>query len=261
MIAAPAALQRWRRSLRGAAGIARSLRIYYGSLARRRKMTELYRQFVAPGDLVFDIGSHVGDRIAAFRAIGARVVAVEPQPAAFAWLKMRYGRDRQVQLVQAAVSDKPGGLTLYLNLANPTVSTASSAFIDSTRGARGWDGQSWDHSITVPAVTVDELIAQYGEPAFVKIDVEGFELNVLSGLNRPLAALSFEFTAVQQAMAIACLDRLALLGRYRFNAAIGESQCLESAAPIGAADMAGYLRGLPPEVTSGDIYAVLERGA
>ena len=38
-------------------------------------------QFVRPGDLVFDVGAHVGDRIAAFRRLGARVVAVEPQPA------------------------------------------------------------------------------------------------------------------------------------------------------------------------------------
>ena len=44
-------------------------------------MDRLYGQFVRPGDLVFDVGAHVGDRIAAFRRLGARVVAVEPQPA------------------------------------------------------------------------------------------------------------------------------------------------------------------------------------
>ncbi|HEY7643741.1 MAG TPA: FkbM family methyltransferase [Hyphomicrobiales bacterium] len=221
-------------------------------------MIALYRQFVAPGDLVFDIGSHVGDRIGAFRAIGARVVAVEPQPAAFAWLKMCYGRDPKVHLVQAAVSDRAGGLTLHLNLANPTVSTASSAFIESTRGARGWQGQHWDDTITVPAVTIDDLIARHGEPAFVKIDVEGFELNALQGLSRALKSLSFEFTAVQQDMALACLDRLGTLGGYGFNAAVGESQRLEHPAPVSAAEMAGYLRSLPPEATSGDIYAVLQ---
>jgi FkbM family methyltransferase len=259
MAAVSAPFLRWRRSLRGAAGIARSLRIYYWSHNRRRRMVNLYEKFVRAGDLVFDIGSHVGDRISAFRSLGARVVAVEPQPAALTWLRWRYGRDAQVQIVQAAASDTPGSLTLHVNLANPTVSTASSDFIESTRGARGWDGQFWDDTITVPAVTIDELIARHGEPAFMKIDVEGFELNVLNGLSRPISALSFEFTAVQPDIALRCLDRLSKLGPYGFNVAVGESQQLESDALLDAARMSDYIRNLRPEVTSGDIYAVLER--
>ncbi len=62
-------------------------------------MDRLYRQFVRPGDLVFDVGAHVGDRVASFQRIGARVVAVEPQPAmvqgapAALW-PQQIGRDR-----------------------------------------------------------------------------------------------------------------------------------------------------------------------
>jgi hypothetical protein len=67
--------------LRLCGGILRSLRIYYGGAQRRRDMTALYAPFVKPGDLAFDLGAHVGDRVAAFRALGCRVVAVEPQPA------------------------------------------------------------------------------------------------------------------------------------------------------------------------------------
>jgi hypothetical protein len=59
-------------------------------------------------------------------------------------------------------------------------------------------------------------------------------------------------------MALACLDRLAALGNYSFNAAVGESQKLEYAAPVGKAQMADFLRHLPPEATSGDIYAILQ---
>ena len=68
-------------NLRTARGIVRSLRIYYGHRARAAAMDRLYSSFVKRGDLVFDIGAHVGDRVAAFRRLGARVVAVEPQPA------------------------------------------------------------------------------------------------------------------------------------------------------------------------------------
>src|SRR5262245_8485561 len=84
----------WSESWRTLRGVARSLRIYYGDRSRRAAMARLYRQFVQPGDLVFDIGAHVGDRIRVFRRFGARVVAVEPQPALVKTLKLIYGRGR-----------------------------------------------------------------------------------------------------------------------------------------------------------------------
>ena len=59
-----------------AAALSRSLRTYYGDPARARAMDALYRRFLKPGDLAFDIGAHVGDRIAAFRRLGARVLAL-----------------------------------------------------------------------------------------------------------------------------------------------------------------------------------------
>jgi FkbM family methyltransferase len=245
-------------------GVARSVRIYYGSRDRMRAMTALYGRFVKPGDLVFDIGSHVGDRIAAFRKLGCRVVAVEPQPAAFGFLRLAYARRRDVTLVHAAVSDSPGTLSLRLNIANPTVSTASNAFIDAAQGASGWEGQNWEETVEVRAVTLDELVAAHGAPAFAKIDVEGFEYEALKGLSRPIAALSFEFTTIQRDVAEACLARLAALGDYGFNVALGESQEFSFAEPITAEAMLGHLRALPHEANSGDVYAVLRadtRGA
>lgn len=220
-------------------------------------MIALYRQFIRPGDLVFDVGAHVGDRIGAFRALGATVVALEPQPAAFRWLKLRYGWDRRTTLVQAAAGDTPGVLTLHVNIANPTVSTASDVFIEASRGAEGWEGQHWDETISVPAVTLDGLIETHGLPAFVKIDVEGFELAVLQGLSRPVKALSFEFTTIQRDVAQGCLKRLAELGDYRFNVALGESQRLELPELATAAGMADFVAKLPHSANSGDIYACL----
>ncbi len=246
---------RWRQGLRETAGIARSLRIYYGSRSRRRRMEALYRRFVAEGDLVFDIGAHVGDRVAAFRRLGARVVAVEPQPAALRWLRLRYGRDARVTLVEAAASARAGALTLHINRANPTISTASAEFIVAAEGAEGWAGEVWDGRARVRAVTLDDLIARHGVPAFVKIDVEGFERRVLQGLSRALPTLSFEFTTIQRGVALACLDRLASLGTYRFNAALGESHSMVFAAPVGREEMADYLAGLPHAANSGDVYA------
>src|ERR1700751_1922589 len=113
------------RRLRTARGVVRSLWIYYGDRDRLAAMDRLYAQFIHAGDLVFDIGAHVGDRIASFRRLGARVVAVEPQPALGRTLKLLYGRDRAVSIEPVAVGRSAGTFNLRLNLDNPTVSTAS----------------------------------------------------------------------------------------------------------------------------------------
>src|SRR5438270_276153 len=147
-------------SVRAARGIVRSLRIYYGDKERRAAMDRLYGRFVRPGDLVFDIGAHVGDRIAAFRRLGARVVAVEPQPALVATLKLLYGRDTAVAIEPCAVGRRTGMIELKLNLDNPTVSTASGDFVQAADGAPGWEGQAWGKSINVPLTTLDALMAR-----------------------------------------------------------------------------------------------------
>lgn len=239
------------------AALRRSLDVYYGDVEREIAMDALYARFVGKGSLAFDIGSHVGDRIASFRRLGARVVALEPQPLCFEALSQIYCCDGAVRLLNSACGPRPGTLTLHVNSANPTVTTASPEFVRAAAGAGGWEGQVWDRAIAVPVTTLDTLIAEHGVPAFVKIDVEGFEADVLAGLSRPLPALSFEFTTIQRDVAFRCLDRLAALGSYGFNIALGESQNLAFATPLSRAQMHAHVAALPHEANSGDIYAVL----
>ncbi len=239
--------------LRTALGVVRSLRIYYGRPARARAMDRLYAQFIAPGDLVFDVGAHVGDRTAAFRRLGARVVAVEPQPALCRTLKLLFGRDDQVVLVSAAVGGETGTARMRINVDNPTISTLSEDFIASSRDAAGWQGESWPRSLEVPVMTLDALIAAHGTPAFVKLDIEGFEAEALTGLSRAVPALSFEFTTIQRGVALACIERCGALGYTRFNAALGESQAMGDWRDARA--MAAWLASLPHAENSGDIYA------
>ena len=244
-------------ALESARGIWRSYRIYYGDPGRRAAMDALNRQFVRPGDLVFDIGSHVGDRIGSFRRCGGRVVAAEPQRAAMLLLRLLYGRDGEVTLVQAAVGAAEGVIELKLNPRNPTISTASDDFIAAASNAKGWEGQQWTRTVEVPMTTLDALIARHGLPRFAKIDVEGFEKDVLAGLSQPVPALSFEFTTIQKDVAFGCLERLEQLGTYQFNAALGESHAFFQPAWITSEEMRKWVTELPEAANSGDIYARL----
>jgi FkbM family methyltransferase len=233
-----------------------SLEVYYGNPARDAAMDALYARFVPHGGLAFDIGSHVGDRIASFRRIGARVVALEPQPDCATVIRAIHGGDTDVTLIQAACGAAEGLLRLHINSRNPTVSTASTDFVKAADGAGGWEGQVWDKVLDVPQTTLDALIAQHGTPDFAKIDVEGFEDTVLQGLSRPIPALSFEFTTIQRDVADRCMQRLDALGYTRFNVALGESQTFAFEADTGAREMRGHLAGLPHEANSGDVYAI-----
>jgi FkbM family methyltransferase len=242
---------------RTARGIIRSLRIYYGDKSRAAAMDRLYGGFVQRGDLVFDVGAHVGDRVASFRRLGARIVAVEPQPALVRLLKLLYGRSAGVAIEAVAVGRSVGATSMMINADNPTVSTASSEFVRAARDAQGWETQRWTGSVPVPVTTLDALIGKHGLPAFIKIDVEGFEAEALQGLTHAVKALSFEFTTIQRDVALACIERCIALGYTRFNAALGESQSFVNADWATGEAIARWLTGLPHAANSGDIYASL----
>ena len=138
---------------------------------------------------------------------------------------------------------------------NPTVSSVSPAFVEAARDAPGWETQRWNETIDIEVTTLDVLIAKHGIPAFIKLDVEGFEAEALHGLSQAVRALSFEFTTIQRDVALACIERCSAMGYTRFNAALGESQAL-AGEWMDAKDVARWLIELPQSANSGDIYAV-----
>jgi FkbM family methyltransferase len=108
----------------------------------------------------------------------------EPQPAAVKVLRLFYGRNSDVTIEPVAVGRATGTISMMVNPDNPTVSTASHEIVRAARDAPGWEAQRWTRTIRVPVTTLDSLIARHGMPTFIKIDVEGFELEVLAGLSR-----------------------------------------------------------------------------
>lgn len=238
-------------------GLARSLALYYGVPFRSRRLARFYSQFVRPGGLCFDVGAHAGNRVRAFRRLGARVVAVEPQPSFVRLLERLYGRDEQVVLVPAAVGRTAGNATLFVSERTPTVTTLSVQWIDRVRHDSSFAGVEWRGAETVPVVTLTALIERYGMPDFVKIDVEGYEAETLAGLDRAVAALSFEYLAAAREVALDCVERLATLGDYRYNWSRGETHRLIEREWLAPQALRERLERLPKGAGSGDVYARL----
>ncbi len=249
-----------RSRLRHTLGLARSLAIYQRPF-RQWGLRRLYAEFVGPGDLVFDVGAHLGDRTLAFSALGARVVALEPQPHLFTWLDRLAGRRQGVTALALAVGPATGEARMAISAATPAVSTLAADWRDTIgRRNRGFRNVRWDHGTTVRLTTLDELIREHGVPRFCKIDVEGYEAEVLAGLSQPLAALSVEFVAGALQVARDCVGRLAQLGPYQFNVIGGEGRRFLWTAWRTPADAVRWLDDGAGDLASGDLYARLVTG-
>lgn len=195
--------------------LARSYRVWY----LRRRFAGLLA-LLRPDALVFDVGANVGTWTEVLRSFGCRVVAVEPQAACVARLASRYARDAGVTVVVAAVAETAGELELFLAGSSQHAS-ASRRWIDEMVTRGGFAPDYWQETVTVPARTLDDLIEEFGEPDYLKLDVEGSELPALLGLSQPLPLLSFETHGEALEAARACVARLLELAPYDFNLAPG----------------------------------------
>lgn len=222
--------------------------------ARRQKLQDLYGQWVQPNDLCFDIGANVGARVEMFRRLGARVVAAEPHEICLRALREKFDRDPRVALVPKGLGAEPGELELFISNDIQT-SSMSKDWIESV--ADRLPGHSWQESKMVEITTLDHLIETHGRPQFCKIDVEGFEHEVLKGLSEPIPFLSFEYTPERLGPALACLERLDQLGPYRFNYSAEEDFEMVLSPWASRRDLERTLERLSGSHRSGDIYARL----
>jgi FkbM family methyltransferase len=143
-------------------------------------------------------------------------VAFEPSPLALPELYSRCAHRKNWTLVTTALGSAAAIATLH---------------------ARESSGQSsllaeWEGKVVaayhVPVVTLDAAISPFGLPAYCKIDVEGWELEVLYGLSRPIPLVSFELhlTEGEIAKSRACLERLAQFGPSHANITRAEAASL-----------------------------------
>ncbi len=238
-------------------GFAYSYLIYYGLPFHHRFLTRIYAPFIRRGDLCFDIGAHLGDRVHAFSTLGARVIALEPNPACMNWLRRWYTHNQHITLIEQAVGAHAGTAVMWISRLTPSVSTLSQKWLKAVSQSPRFAGVRWNEQVQVTVTTLDALIAQYGIPAFCKIDVEGAELDVLNGLSQALPALSFEYIPAIIETAIGCINRLSELGNYEYNWRVSEFPRLRSSVWLDSLGMISHLRDMSPSDNSGDVYARL----
>ena len=177
-------------------------------LRRSTELAEFYRALVRPGDLCFDVGSNIGDVSVVLLELGAEVVAVDPQPKAMRELRSRLGANPRLTCVETALGSHEGTATFYLH---DQVGTSSLI--------GNWQPGKVKGQIEVPVTTLDALIRRFGKPAYCKIDVEGYELEVLGGLSQPIDLISLEYHHDEEDLKklAFCLDALSRLQPIRMN--------------------------------------------
>jgi FkbM family methyltransferase len=219
-----------------------------------RRGRRLYGQWIRPGSLCFDIGANVGDRSLIFLSLGAQVVAVEPQRECVAALRKIAARNDRLIVEPLAVAAAAGVARMHISTPN-TLSSMADGWIERVRES-GRFGNVWSETRSVQTTTLDALIDRYGVPDFCKIDVEGYEPEVVAGLSQPLPLTSFEFTPEWAEAAEQTIEHLVALGVRRFNFSLGETLSLAWPEWRDFGSLLSQLRRLPMDGRLfGDIYA------
>jgi FkbM family methyltransferase len=216
--------------------------------------SKFYSEFIQPGETCFDIGANRGNRTKIFKMLGARVIACEPQPRCASLLRTAFSKDSSVTIVEAACGDCQGRAQLKIAHYDG-LSSLSADWITAVKATGRFGDMGWDGVADVAVTTLDSLISEYGDPTFIKIDVEGSEVNVLRGLSRPVRCLSFEFTPEFGEAALECIRHLTALGFRRFNFSAEESMRLTYPEWLNAEQMIGQLMNWRPATFFGDVYA------
>ena len=180
----------------------------------------LQRHLAAVGTgVLFDVGANAGSYTRVLRRFSPQsaIHAFEPHPRTFATLQQR-AAGPGTTLVNLALSDRAGTMQLY-DFANDDGSTQASL----GEAAVGmFDPATVSH--TVDVVTLDEYLARTGIERIdlLKIDTEGFDINVLRGARGALArgvirAIQFEFIPADIAMRVSMRDFFEVLDGFRLH--------------------------------------------
>jgi len=146
-------------------------------------------------NLVFDIGANIGNTVRIFIKHSKKVIAFEPNPILKSKLSKMFEGDNVV-IDTRAISNKNG--TQILNISSSfSISTFSDEWINNSRFSLN---SIWDYPTEVETATLNQIIYEYGVPDYIKIDVEGFEYEIITAFDKflPKTIFSFEWAEEMQ---------------------------------------------------------------
>ena len=213
-----------------------------------RQEIEFYQNLIGSDDLIFDVGAHLGDKTNAFLACGAKVVVIEPETRLINHIKWRFSDNSRIHMVNKGLSAKPEKLPFYRRNA----ASASGCVKD-------WDPklENITKVLEIETTTLDLLIEEFGIPKYIKIDVEGFEVEVLRGLSHLVPLISFEFFNNQLDRAFECMQLLSQFGELKFNFTSADESQLVLEKWLPRKEFEEFITGWNQDKfeSRGDIYA------
>ena len=183
---------------------------------------QFYSSLIPSDSIIFDVGANLGNRTKIFSRLGAKVIAIEPQTYCFDILSCFFKRNDKVTLIKTALGSEEGESEIFISNAH-TISSMSPEWIQAVEESGRFSEYKWEWKEDVKVTTLDRLIDFFGEPAFIKIDVEGFEDKVIAGLSRPVKLLSLEFTPEHLEPVFNSIDHLSSLSNVEVNYSLEES--------------------------------------
>lgn len=214
---------------------------------------KIFEQLINEGDLCFDVGANKGDKTDLMLSYGAKVICIEPQTSCVGVLNSKFANNDNVNVVCGAVGKENSTGKIYISNAN-TLSTMSNFFIESTSKIR-FNGIHWGSEQDVEVITLDSLIEKYGTPKFCKIDIEGYEVEALKGLNSTIPFISIEFIPEMKSNTFECMSILEKIGTCTYN--YSEAESMEFTFPDwkSSEEMRQFLlKNEDYRISFGDVY-------
>jgi FkbM family methyltransferase len=226
-----------------------------------KKVARFYAQFLKRGDVYFDVGANHGNRISPIinniRGGGGKIVAVEPQAVWAAFLKKKFGD--KIFIVTKGLGEREGVMAMAISN-DSRLSSFSTEWVEANKQSGRFIpmGAEWNETRVIKMTTLDRLIEEFGVPRFIKIDVEGYELEVLKGLTQPVEVISFEYTTPERTQqCIACIERIRDISNNKILCNYSIAESMEWALPkwLSSEEMIAQIASAPVFGDGfGDIY-------